>query len=87
MANGGFFGGLAQGFVAGAALRDRYDANKTAKAAEEALTGIFSQQAPEGVDPQMFNRKLVEYLARRGFEYDVAREVAERHWANLMAEE
>jgi regulatory protein len=34
-------------------------------------------------DPQTFRQKLVEYLARRGFDYDVARETAERHWAEL----
>jgi regulatory protein len=34
------------------------------------------------LDRQEFGRKLVEYLGRRGFNYDVAREVAERHWAD-----
>jgi regulatory protein len=35
------------------------------------------------LDRREFDRKLVEYLGRRGFNYDVAREVAERHWADL----
>ena len=35
------------------------------------------------LDRPTFDRKLVEYLARRGFAYDVAREVAERCWAEL----
>jgi regulatory protein len=33
------------------------------------------------LDKRSFIRKLVEYLARRGFDYGVAREVSERHWA------
>ena len=33
------------------------------------------------LDEATFNRKLVDYLARRGFDYGVAREVAERRWA------
>jgi regulatory protein len=39
------------------------------------------------LDQQAFFRKLIEYLARRGFEYEVAREAAERHWAELTASE
>lgn len=35
------------------------------------------------VDHQTFMHKLVPYLARRGFPYDVAREAAERHWTEL----
>ena len=31
-------------------------------------------------DRETFFRKLVEYLARRGFDYEVARDTAERHW-------
>jgi regulatory protein len=30
-----------------------------------------------------FNRKLVDYMARRGFDYEVAQEVATRCWAEL----
>jgi regulatory protein len=41
----------------------------------------------EHLDQQMFHRKMVEYLARRGFEYEVAREAAERHWTELAADE
>lgn len=33
-------------------------------------------------EPQFF-RKLVDYLARRGFDYDVAKEVANRYWSEL----
>lgn len=33
------------------------------------------------LDETSFTKKLVEYLARRGFDYGVARDVAERHWA------
>ncbi|MFC2015818.1 regulatory protein RecX [Chloroflexota bacterium] len=39
------------------------------------------------LDPPTFRRKLVEYLARRGFSYDVAREVTERHWVELAADQ
>jgi regulatory protein len=35
------------------------------------------------LDRPTFDRKMVEYLARRGFAYDVAREVTERCWAEL----
>jgi regulatory protein len=37
------------------------------------------------LDRPTFDRKLVEYLARRGFAYDVAREVTERCWTELTA--
>ena len=30
-----------------------------------------------------FSRKLVDYLARRGFDYDVAKEVANRYWSEF----
>lgn len=30
-----------------------------------------------------FRRKLLDYLARRGFEYEVAQEATERHWTEL----
>ena len=39
------------------------------------------------LDRQAFDRKLVEYLARRGFDYEVAREVAGRHWEELTTGE
>ncbi len=35
------------------------------------------------LDKTTFFRKLVEFLARRGFEYEVAKETAERHWREL----
>jgi regulatory protein len=38
-------------------------------------------------DQQTFFRKLVGYLARRGFDYEVAREVTARHWAELQADD
>lgn len=38
-------------------------------------------------DQQTFCRKLIEYLARRGFDYEVAREVTDRHWAELQADD
>lgn len=41
----------------------------------------------ENLDQQTFHRKMVEYLARRGFQYEVAREAAERHWTELAADE
>lgn len=37
-------------------------------------------------DEQTFYRKLVAYLARRGFSYEVAREAARRHWAEKRIE-
>jgi regulatory protein len=36
------------------------------------------------LDRATFSRKLVDYLARRGFEYEVARETAHRYWAELV---
>jgi regulatory protein len=38
-------------------------------------------------DKEAFYRKLVDYLARRGFDYEVAREATERHWAALSIDE
>jgi regulatory protein len=38
------------------------------------------------LDQSTFKRKLIEYLARRGFEYGVAQEVAERHWDALTTD-
>jgi regulatory protein len=37
-------------------------------------------------DRQTFHRKLVDYLARRGFSYEIARETAERLWAETASE-
>jgi regulatory protein len=39
------------------------------------------------LDRPTFNRKLTDYLARRGFEYEVARDVVERHWIELTADD
>jgi regulatory protein len=39
------------------------------------------------LDQATFHRKLVEHLARRGFEYEIAKEAADRHWAELTAGE
>jgi regulatory protein len=39
------------------------------------------------LDQQSFHRKLVGYLARRGFDYEVAREVATCCWTELTADE
>jgi regulatory protein len=35
------------------------------------------------LDQATFHRKLVEFLVRRGFEYEVARQAAQRHWEEL----
>ncbi|HNS50719.1 MAG TPA: RecX family transcriptional regulator [Anaerolineae bacterium] len=40
-------------------------------------------QQLQGTDRPTFFRKLVEYLARRGFEYEVAKGTAERYWREL----
>jgi regulatory protein len=39
------------------------------------------------LDWQTFRQKMVAYLARRGFEYEVAQQVAVRCWAELRGEE
>jgi regulatory protein len=38
------------------------------------------------VDRVVFQRKLTEYLLRRGFDYQVAQEAAHRHWQELAAD-
>ncbi len=40
-------------------------------------------QQLHGSDRPTFFRKLVEFLARRGFEYEVAKGTAERYWEEL----
>ncbi len=35
------------------------------------------------LDQQTFSRKLVDFLVRRGFDYEVAQETAQRYWAEL----
>jgi regulatory protein len=39
------------------------------------------------LDQGAFTKKMIEYLARRGFDYEVARETAARHWAELAADD
>jgi regulatory protein len=67
------------------------------RAIEQALAGVdASVSAYEAAskkarqlrhaDQQTFYRKLVDYLARRGFDYEIAREATERHWAELSNE-
>ena len=41
-----------------------------------------AQQLRHSDQPE-FYRKMVDYLARRGFDYDVAKEVANRCWSEL----
>jgi regulatory protein len=38
------------------------------------------------LDEQSFRRKLIDYLARRGFTYEVARDVTRRHWEDLATD-
>jgi regulatory protein len=38
-------------------------------------------------DRRTFYRKMIEFLSRRGFAYEVAREVADRYWSELEREE
>jgi regulatory protein len=35
------------------------------------------------LDAVTFRRKLLDYLARRGFEYEVAQDATERHWTEI----
>jgi regulatory protein len=39
------------------------------------------------LDPVTFRRKLLDYLARRGFEYEVAQDATERHWTELKKDQ
>jgi regulatory protein len=61
---------------------------------EQALTSVDASESAyhaaskkarqlSHLDQATFRRKLVEYLARRGFEYEIAREAADRHWTEL----
>jgi regulatory protein len=36
-----------------------------------------------GLDRQTFYRKMIAFLSRRGFAYEVARDVTDRYWAEL----
>lgn len=38
-------------------------------------------------DERTFYRKMIAYLSRRGFAYEVAREVTDRYWSELAREE
>jgi len=62
---------------------------------EEALAGIQVEESAYRAaekkarqlsrkDRTTFQRKLVDYLARRGFDYEVARGVAARYWDELV---
>ncbi len=44
-------------------------------------------QQLDHLDQGTFTKKIIEYLARRGFDYEVARETAARHWAELAADD
>ncbi|MBN1135351.1 MAG: RecX family transcriptional regulator [Anaerolineae bacterium] len=52
------------------------------------LAGAYQAAAKKAqqlshLDRPEFLRKLVDHLARRGFDYDVAKEVANRYWSEL----
>lgn len=48
-----------------------------------------SKKAPQlaHLERSTFVHKLIDYLARRGFDYDIAQEVAEHCWTELMTGE
>jgi len=61
-----------------------------ALASVDATDSAYRSAAPKArqladLDEQAFTRKIVEYLARRGFDYELARDAARRHWAELAA--
>ena len=39
------------------------------------------------LDQGAFTKKMIQYLARRGFDYEVARETAAHHWSELAADD
>ena len=39
------------------------------------------------LDQGLFTNKIIQYLARRGFDYEVAREAAAHHWSELAADD
>ncbi len=39
------------------------------------------------LDQGTFTKKIIQYLARRGFDYEVARETAAHHWSELAADD
>lgn len=65
------------------ALIDQALASVDASASAHRAASRKAQQLSH-LDQPTFKRKLVEYLARRGFDYGVAQETAERHWEDLM---
>ncbi len=65
---------------------------------EEALSSVdFADSAYRAAGKKMrqfgrleeplFRRKMIDYLARRGFDYDIAQEVAHRCWSELQSAE
>ena len=76
-------------------LRQKGVANKTIDRALASLDVLDSAYRSAGrkarqlahLDRETFMKKLVAYLARRGFDYEIARETAGRHWAELAADE
>jgi regulatory protein len=61
---------------------DSVDAADSAYRAAEKKARQLSHQ-----DRETFHRKLVAYLARRGFAYEVAQDVAQRYWAEQAGDE
>jgi regulatory protein len=63
-----------------------------AVASVDASAGAYQAAASKArqldhLDRATFRRKLIEYLARRGFDYEIAQETAERCWVELTAGE
>jgi regulatory protein len=52
---------------------------------EDAALRAASKRAERlaGLDRQVFNKRLGDFLARRGFNYEVSREVVEQVWADM----
>jgi regulatory protein len=75
----------------------RYELRRKGLADTEIERALETLDAPDGayrsasrkaeqlrhLDQQTFSRKLVDFLVRRGFDYEVAQEAAQRHWAEL----
>jgi regulatory protein len=69
-----------------------YDIIERALVSVDALESAYRAASKKArqlshLDRPTFNRKLTDYLARRGFEYEVARDVVERHWIELTADD
>jgi regulatory protein len=75
-------------------LRQKGIANETidrAVASVDVPDSAYRSAGPKArqlahLDREAFVKKLVAYLARRGFDYEIARETAGRHWAELAAD-